>query len=58
LHCFLDSSDKDNPGIEIDDDGIFTLLEEGDAFIEVAFNTRLDDTERNKKKVKLGLPNS
>ena len=43
---------------EAEGDGTFTLSEEGDAFIETAFKSRLDDASRENKKAKLGLPKS
>ena len=51
-----DLSDDENPGSDDDGDNTFKLSEEGDAFIEAAFKTRMDDTTRTKKKVKLELP--
>ena len=51
-----DLSDDENPGSDDDGDNTFKLSEEGDACIEAAFKTRMNDTTRTKKKVKLKLP--
>ena len=53
------SSDDENPLTDEEEGGTtFSLSEEGDAFIEAAFKSRLDNDSRRKKKKKLGLPDS
>jgi len=53
------SFDDENPLTDEEEGGTtFSLSEEGDAFIEAAFKSRLDNDSRGKKKVKLGLPDS
>ena len=53
------SSDDENPLTDEEEGGTtFSLSEEGDAFIEAAFKSRLDNDSRGKKKAKLGLPDS
>ena len=43
------SSDKE-------DDHVFTLMEVGSAFMEIAFKSKLNATSRKKKMAKLGMP--
>ena len=57
----LSGEETDSSDGEVDDEGDdtrFRLSEEGEAFIEAAFKSRLNDTARGKKKAKLGLPES
>ena len=54
-----DSSDDKNPITNEEEGGTtFSLSEEGNAFIEAAFKSRLDNDSRSKKKAKLWLPDS
>ena len=50
-----DSSDNDNPGGDDEGDNTFKLSEDGGAFIEAVFKTRLDDATRTKKRRSSGF---
>jgi len=53
------SSDGKNPLTDEEEGGTtFSLSKEGNAFIEAAFRSRLDNDSRGKKKARLGLPDN